>query len=88
MPRESVSRPDLAERDGRPIRRSGAVDRHGTRSEHGALQPHPGDRFLLDQVLADTNSGHNIAQTVFIECGSMYRADGPIEMKPRQGPRR
>jgi hypothetical protein len=26
--------------------------------------------------------GPNITQTVFIECGSMYRADGPVKMKP------
>ena len=41
-----------------------------------------GHRYLLDQLLADTGSGHNITQTVFIECASMYRADGPVEMKP------
>ena len=39
-------------------------------------------RYLLDQLLADTGSGHNITHSVFIECGSMYRADGPTEMKP------
>jgi L-fuconolactonase len=39
-------------------------------------------RYLLDQLLADTGSGHNLTQTVFIECGSMYRAEGPVEMKP------
>lgn len=38
--------------------------------------------YLLDQLLEDTNSGHNIAATVFLECRSMYRADGPNEMKP------
>ena len=26
--------------------------------------------------------GHNITATVFIDCGSMYRADGPAEMRP------
>ena len=41
-----------------------------------------GHRYLLDQLLADTGSGHNITQSVFIECGSMYRAEGPAEMKP------
>jgi predicted TIM-barrel fold metal-dependent hydrolase len=39
-------------------------------------------RYLIRELLADTGSGHNITQTVFIECGSMYRADGPVEMKP------
>ncbi len=38
--------------------------------------------YLLDQLLEDTGSGHTIAATVFLECRSMYRADGPNEMKP------
>jgi hypothetical protein len=49
---------------------------------HHHLWDRPGHRFLIDQLLADTGSGHNITQTVFIECGSMYRVDGPLEMKP------
>lgn len=39
-------------------------------------------RYLLDEILKDTNSGHNIVSTVFIECGAMYRADAPEAMKP------
>jgi L-fuconolactonase len=39
-------------------------------------------RYLLDEFLADTGSGHNIVATVFEECHSMYRADGPPEMRP------
>ena len=38
--------------------------------------------YLLDQLLEDTGSGHNIVATVYLECRSMYRADGPNEMKP------
>ena len=49
---------------------------------HHHLWDRPGNRFLINELLADTNSGHNITQTVFIECGSMYRAEGPVEMKP------
>src|SRR4051794_9553088 len=37
---------------------------------------------LMDQLLADTGSGHNISHSIFVECGSMYRAEGPAEMKP------
>jgi len=37
--------------------------------------------YLLDQLLEDTSSGHNIVATVYLECRSMYRADGPSEMK-------
>ncbi len=43
-------------------------------------QPEP--RYLLDDILADTNSGHNIVSTVFIECGAMYKADGPEALRP------
>ncbi len=38
--------------------------------------------YLLPELLADMTSGHNVVATVFIECGSMYRADGPSAMKP------
>ncbi|MEQ9642572.1 MAG: amidohydrolase family protein [Alphaproteobacteria bacterium] len=39
-------------------------------------------RYLLDDVLADTGSGHNVTATVFIECHTHYRTDGPAEMRP------
>lgn len=39
-------------------------------------------RYLLQDLLADTDSGHNIIATVYLEWLSMYRADGPAEMKP------
>jgi predicted TIM-barrel fold metal-dependent hydrolase len=37
-------------------------------------------KYLLDDLAADVK-GHNVRQTVFIECGSMYRADGPEEFR-------
>ncbi|MES1946827.1 hypothetical protein C84B14_05746 [Salinisphaera sp. C84B14] len=33
-------------------------------------------RYMLDELLADTDRGHDIRATVFIECRSMYRAEG------------
>lgn len=39
-------------------------------------------RYLIDEMVADINAGHNIVATVFVECTSMYRADGPDAMKP------
>lgn len=42
-------------------------------SRPAAVQP----RYLLDEMLEDLSGGHNIVSTVFIECGSMFRADGP-----------
>jgi predicted TIM-barrel fold metal-dependent hydrolase len=49
---------------------------------HHHLWDHPDSRYLLDEILRDTNSGHRVLATVFVECFSMYRADGPEAMKP------
>ena len=43
--------------------------------------PHVEPRYLLDEMLKDTDSGHNIVATVFIECGAMFRQDGPEHMR-------
>ena len=48
---------------------------------HHHLWDHPGSRYLLDELLADVNSGHNIVATVFIQCASGYRTSGPEEMR-------
>src|SRR6266478_8634972 len=39
-------------------------------------------RYLLDEILADVQSGHHVVSTVFIECGSMFKTDGPEAMRP------
>jgi predicted TIM-barrel fold metal-dependent hydrolase len=39
-------------------------------------------RYLLPELLADTGSGHNIIATVYLEWLSMYRAGGPVPMRP------
>ncbi len=33
-------------------------------------------RYLFDDLLKDLNTGHNILATVYLQCGSMYRAAG------------
>jgi predicted TIM-barrel fold metal-dependent hydrolase len=38
--------------------------------------------YLLDDLRADTAGGHNVEQTVFVECDSEYRTSGPREMQP------
>src|ERR1700693_2276662 len=38
-------------------------------------------RYLLDEFLADVNTGHNVRATVYMEAHSMYRAQGPEAMK-------
>ncbi|HET7340267.1 MAG TPA: amidohydrolase family protein [Methylomirabilota bacterium] len=49
---------------------------------HHHLWDHPGRRYLLDELLGDTGSGHDVRATVFVECLSMYRADGPAPLRP------
>ena len=38
-------------------------------------------RYLIDELLADMNSGHNVIATVFVDGDAMYRADGPPEYR-------
>jgi len=49
---------------------------------HHHLWQRPDHRYLLDELLADLRTGHNVVVTVFLECHSMYRAGGPVEMRP------
>jgi L-fuconolactonase len=48
---------------------------------HHHLWKHPGSVYLFPELVADLSSGHNIRATVFEECHSMYRADGPEELR-------
>ncbi|MFI4935735.1 MAG: amidohydrolase family protein [Caulobacterales bacterium] len=48
---------------------------------HHHLWDFPNSRYLLPELLADLESGHKVESTVFVECGSFYRASGPDEMK-------
>ncbi len=48
--------------------------------DHTELRPR--GRYLLDELLADMGGGHNITETVFVECSAMYRKDGPEAMRP------
>lgn len=49
---------------------------------HHHLWDYPGSRYLLDELLNDAGGGHNIVQTVFVECLSMYRKEGPPALRP------
>ena len=49
---------------------------------HHHLWIRPGSRYLFDDLLADTSSGHNIIATVYVQAHSMYRDSGPIELRP------
>ena len=39
-------------------------------------------RYLMDEIQEDVGAGHNIVSTVFIECGAMFKTDGPEDLRP------
>jgi predicted TIM-barrel fold metal-dependent hydrolase len=49
---------------------------------HHHLYERPTVRYLFPEILLDINSGHNIVATVFVQAHSMYRANGPVELRP------
>ena len=44
---------------------------------HHHLWDHANNPYLGADLLADAAAGHRILATVFVECGAMYRKDGP-----------
>lgn len=44
---------------------------------HHHLWHRPGERYLLEEYAADTNAGHLVEASVYVDCRSMYRASGP-----------
>ena len=48
---------------------------------HHHLWDRAGSRYFLHDYLEDVASGHDIRASVFIECGAMYRRDGPAELR-------
>ena len=49
---------------------------------HHHLWDRPAWRYLLDEFLADINSGHRIAATVYVQCFAMHRKDGLEALRP------
>ena len=49
---------------------------------HHHLWPRPFLSYDLEELWADTEDGHNVTETVFMECGSSYRKEGPEHLKP------
>jgi len=48
---------------------------------HHHLWDHPGHRYLLREYLDDA-VGHNLRQSVFVECLASYRQDGTGQLRP------
>ena len=38
--------------------------------------------YMYRDLLEDLRAGHNVVATVFVDCRSMYRKEGPTEMRP------
>ena len=49
---------------------------------HHHLWLRHGNRYLIPEFADDLASGHNVISTVFAECQSMYRQDGPEAERP------
>ena len=49
---------------------------------HHHLWDRGGQRYLIEEMAADIASGHDIVATVYVDCRSMYRADGPEAFRP------
>ncbi len=49
---------------------------------HHHLWPKPHLSYDLEELWSDTQDGHKVVQTVFLECGSAYRTDGPDHLRP------
>ena len=49
---------------------------------HHHLWPKPHLSYDLEELWSDTQDGHKVMATVFMECGSAYRTDGPEHLRP------
>jgi predicted TIM-barrel fold metal-dependent hydrolase len=49
---------------------------------HHHLWDRGGQRYLIEDMVDDIASGHNIVGTVYVEARSMYRASGPEALRP------
>ena len=52
---------------------------HGPNDPSGIQESY---RYLLQDLWKDTESGHNIKKTIFIDCGQEYYSEGPERFKP------
>jgi L-fuconolactonase len=49
---------------------------------HHHLWKEPGNPYLLDDLIADLNTGHNIVASIFVQCHFGYRDAGPEHLRP------
>jgi predicted TIM-barrel fold metal-dependent hydrolase len=49
---------------------------------HHHLWHRNGLHYMIEEMAADMAAGHNVIATVYMDCGSMYRASGPEAFRP------
>ena len=49
---------------------------------HHHIWHRPNSVYMIDELLADLATGHNIVATVYVQCRSMYRQHGPSALAP------
>ena len=49
---------------------------------HHHLWEYPDSVYMAGELRADVTSAARVRRTVFVECGSAYRTDGPEELRP------
>lgn len=49
---------------------------------HHHLWHRGGLHYMIEEMAADAASGHNVVATVYVDCRSMYRANGPEAFRP------
>jgi predicted TIM-barrel fold metal-dependent hydrolase len=49
---------------------------------HHHLWNHPGSRYMAEDFAMDLAAGHDIVASVYMECASHYRDDGPEALRP------
>lgn len=49
---------------------------------HHHLWGPPRARYLIEEIHADANAGHNVVATVYADCSEGYRESGPEAMRP------
>ncbi len=57
-------------------------DRRIIDPHHHLWPPDEGLPYGLDDLHNDTNAGHKVVKTVFVECRAAYRKDGPEHLRP------
>ena len=49
---------------------------------HHHLWDRPEGRYVVTDFLKDVGQGHDVRASLFVQCRTGYRADGPIERRP------